>query len=434
MLTEKEAEDYIYKSYLKAEKYLNFSDKDACKRHPEFTKYILRKLSQVPAITVTGSKGKGSVARMIAEILQTELNVGLMTSPHISDFCERFRFNGQKISKEDFISCVEQVKPFFDDIEKTLSASEYISPIGIQAAVALTYFNAKHSQFNVIEHGKGARYDDVTNIKHQFTVINTIFEEHTRELGKTLAEIAADKVCGITDDVETAFMAEQQAEVSDIIRRKAAEKKCLLLEYGKDFTARNIKFSESGMLFDVLTSERQYKGLLLPLLGEHQAKNCAMALAVCERILQHPDAETIRERLAKLNWAGRQEIISTNPFIMLDACINRVSAQAIKATLEKLNIDKVTAIIGIPDDKDFAGVAQIMSGVAKKIILTKSSNPHYIFTSKQADVLKNKGIEVVCTDCFSEAITLATKENTPIVISGTTSLISDVKKYYSADI
>ena len=125
MQSRKEAEDYIYASYLKAEKYLNFSDKDALKRHPEYTKDILQKLSKKPAITVTGSKGKGSVAYMISEILQTKYNVGLMTSPHISDFCERFRINGRQISDKDFINCAEKIKSQFDKIEKALLPSKF---------------------------------------------------------------------------------------------------------------------------------------------------------------------------------------------------------------------------------------------------------------------------------------------------------------------
>lgn len=427
MQSRKEAEDYIYASYLKAEKYLNFSDKDALKRHPEYTKDILQKLSKKPAITVTGSKGKGSVAYMVSEILQTKLNVGLMTSPHISDFCERFRFNGKQMSDKDFINCTEKIKSQFDKIEKALLPSEYISPIGLQAAVALTYFNDKHTDINVIEHGKGAKYDDVTNITHQYAAINTIFLEHTRELGKTLEEIAADKVHTITDDVKVVATAEQKPEITDIIRKRANDKKCKLLEYGKDFWAENIKFSKSGMLFDAVTRLNKHENLKIPLLGIHQAKNCALAIALCEHILSHIDTSELKERLSQLNWPGRQEIISSDPFIMLDASINRVNAESVKETLKNMDFSKVATIIGIPDDKDFLGVAEVMADISGKIILTRSSNPHYIFTEKQIDKLEQKGIKAIYTNSLSEALNLARAYHLPTVILGTTSLISDVK-------
>lgn len=427
MQGKKEAEDYIYASYLKAEKNLNFSDKDAVKRHPEYTENILRRLSKIPTVTVTGSKGKGSVAYMIAEILRTKLNVGLMTSPHISDFCERFRVNGEQISDEDFAKCVEKIKPDFSVIERTLSPSEYISPIGLQAATALTYFNDKHTDINVIEHGKGAKYDDVTNITHQYAAINTVFLEHTRELGETLSEIAADKVHIITNDVKIVATAEQNPEVTDIIRKRASEKKCKLLEYGKDFRAENIKFSQSGMRFDVITAQNKYADLTIPLLGVHQAKNCALAIALCECILPRIDVFELQECLLKLNWPGRQEIIGSEPFIMLDASINRVNAENVKETLRNLRFSEVVTIIGIPDDKDFAGVAEVMADISAKIILTKSANPHYIFSAQQADKLRQKGIETVYANSLPEAVNLAREYNLPIIILGTTSLVSDAE-------
>lgn len=427
MLTKDEAESYIYQSYLKAQSHLNFEDKDAVKRHPQYSKDILLKLSKTPTVTVTGSKGKGSVACMISEILQTKYNVGLMTSPHIVDFCERFRINGKQISDVDFINSVEKIEPDFAKIEKTLAFDAYISPIGIQAAIALAYFNQNHVDFNVIEHGKGAKYDDVTNIKHEYAVINTIFLEHKRELGKTLEEIAKDKVCTITDDVKVAATAEQKPEVLEIIRNQAKRKRCRLLEYGKDFWAENIKFFKSGMIFDVVTAQNKYTDIKVPLLGIHQAKNCALSLAICEQILPEINAFNLRRKLSVLKWPGRQEIISSEPFIMLDACINRVNAESVKETLKNMEFSKVVTIIGIPDDKDFLGVAETMADISEKIILTKSSNPHYIFTERQIEVLKQKNIKVNYTNSLLEALNLVKKYNVPIVILGTTSLISDAK-------
>ena len=86
----KEAEEFVYRSYLRAAKYHSFSEKDAVRRHPEYTKALLERKSGMPTVVVTGSKGKGSVAKMLAEILETRYRVGLMTSPHLLDFCERF--------------------------------------------------------------------------------------------------------------------------------------------------------------------------------------------------------------------------------------------------------------------------------------------------------------------------------------------------------
>ena len=124
------------------------------------------------------------------------------------------------------------------------------------------------------------------------------------------------------------------------------------------------------------------------------------------------------------------EIISTSPFIMLDACINSESTVNIKRTLGYLGIAQYTLIVGIPDDKDYARVVKAMHGNAAETILTKSQNPHYVFTPEQKRTLANDGIETVWTDSIIEAIGIAKSKELPIVILGTTSVVSEVKSFF----
>ena len=187
-----QAEDYIYASYLRAERFQNYESKDSKKRNPALTKAIIDSLNRTPCVLITGSKGKGSVANMISQILQSRHRVGLMTSPHITAFNERFRVNNLPISDSEFVSTVEALKEPFDQIESTLPSNVCISPMGIQAAIGLLYFSNKHTSYNVFELGKGAKYDDVNNINSSYSVINSIFLEHTRELGETVEKIAED--------------------------------------------------------------------------------------------------------------------------------------------------------------------------------------------------------------------------------------------------
>ena len=108
-MNRKEAEDFIYKSYLKAQKYQIYDTKDKEKRRNDLTYDLLHNESYIPCCVITGSKGKGSVANMVSQILQTKYTVGLMTSPHIVDFCERFQVNGGKISTEDFMYYISKI-------------------------------------------------------------------------------------------------------------------------------------------------------------------------------------------------------------------------------------------------------------------------------------------------------------------------------------
>ena len=375
-----EAEDFVYKSYLKAEKFQKYEDKDSEKRNPSLSKEVLWNMSITPSVVITGSKGKGSVANMISQILQTQIKVGLLTSPHIIDFCERFKVNGVNISDSNFTRHMESIAPVFEEIDRNIPSDVCISPMAIQAALGLSYFNEQQTEFNVLECGKGAKYDDINNVKHDYAVINSIFLEHTRELGDTVEKIALDKSHVITGEQKCIYVAEQKAEALNVIEERARNYDTTIKVYGKDFWAQDIRFTNAGMLFDVVIGDTTYRDIIVPLLGEHQAKNCALAFALAKDVLQDLNIIDVKNSLLKLDWPGRMEVLNQNPFIMLDACINRESCENVKKVINHLNLGKATIIIGIPDDKDFLGVAMAMRDVSNSTILTKSQNPHYKFS------------------------------------------------------
>lgn len=426
-----EAEDFVYKSYLKAEKYQKYEDKDSEKRNPGLSKDVLWNMCATPSVVITGSKGKGSVANMISQILQTQIKVGLLTSPHIINFCERFKVNGIDISDSDFVRHMESIVPIFEEIDKSIPSNVCISPMAIQAALGLSYFNEQQTDFNILECGKGAKYDDVNNVKHDYAVINSIFLEHTRELGDTVEKIALDKSHIITGEQKCIYVAEQKAEALNVIEERAKNYDTTIKVYGKDFWAQDIRFTNAGMLFDVVIGDTTYRDIIVPLLGEHQAKNCALAFALAKDVLQDLNIIDVKNSLLKLDWPGRMEVLNQNPFIMLDACINRESCENVKKVINHLNLGKATIIIGIPDDKDFLGVAMAMRDVSNSTILTKSQNPHYKFSEEQKKIVEKQGYEVDWEPNINEALKIAIKRNEPIVILGTTSVIAEVKKIQS---
>ena len=466
-MNRKEAEDFVYSSYLRAEKYHGYEEKDVERRHPEFTRELLRKKSGTPAAIVTGSKGKGSVSKMIAEILQTKFTVGLMTSPHIEDFCERFQVNGEKVSSPLFSMLMEEIRPEIEEIDRKIPKEFCISPMGIQADFALTWFRSRKTDFNVFECGKGAKLDDVNNILHDYAVMNSVFLEHRRELGNTIAEIAEDKAHVITGREKAVFVGEQTEEAMAVIEKRVALFSVPLKVYGRDFWEENLRMEQTGIVFDLCIFGKRYRDIRLPLLGDFQAKNCALAMAVSETVFSDlsekasvveeslssaeslPNTESahsdmlpesqergktfemnaVRKRLSKINWPGRLELISGEPFILLDCCINRISTKAVKAVLAERKIEKPVSIIAIPEDKDYRGVVQEMYPLSESVILTRTNNPHYHFSEKQCERIAEEGIATEWAEDFTEAMKKAEEKGLPIVILGTTSLLPEVKNW-----
>ena len=424
----KEAEDYIYSSYVAAEPLLDYDAPDSEKRSPDILRDLLISLSDAPCTVVTGSKGKGSVCCMLSALLSRRMAVGMMTSPHISSFNERIRVDGIPIDDHDLIACTEAVRPCIDGIE--VPPGRYISPIGIQAAVALTHFRGR-TGFNVLECGKGAAYDDVPRIPHRYAVVNTVFLEHTRELGPALTDIAEDKSHVITEGTECLFTAEQRPEVMEIISRRAERFGTRVMSYGRDFSASGIRLSPEGTSFTAEIGDRRIEGLRIPLLGEHMARNAVLAIAHAISIVPDLTNDEIREALAEVRWPGRTEMVSQSPLTIVDACINRESCQETVRIVRELISNRPTVIIGIPDDKDFLGVAETASGIAGRIILTRSSDPHYRFTDAQQTVLEEHGIDAESTSSLEEALALADVIS-PILILGTTSLVSDAESVFTA--
>lgn len=425
-----EAEDFIYASYMAAASSLGYGAPDSEKRHPELTHALLRSLARTDAAIVTGSKGKGSVARMAAALLGTEVPVGLMTSPHIRRFNERFCVDGKAITDEELAAAVTEVAPAIEAIEAGLQPAQFVSPIGIECAAALAWFSARGAKADILECGKGARFDDVTNVPHRFCAINTVFLEHTRELGPTVEAIAADKAYAIQPECEAAFIGPQTPEALHAIEKRAKALDVPLRCYGQDFEAADIHLTPSGIVCTLRWDRGVLEDVAMPLLGEFQARNAALALALADAMAPHPlEDDQIRAAFAGITIPGRMELVSRDPLLVVDACINRASAREVTEALAHLEAASgLIAIVGIPDDKDYAGVVHEMADVADEVWLTASQNPHYVFTSEQGRRLRAEGIETRFCPTVAGALAEARAAGRPACLLGTTSVIAEAEE------
>ncbi len=431
MLNLKEAVDMVYYSYMNAQKYQNYDMPDSEKRNPNITKEWIDKYSQnAHNILVTGSKGKGTVCNILSKLLFMQYTVGLTTSPHIKDFTDRFKIDNNIISEKEFIEIVDTIKLELLELDKTLKQGECISPMGVQAVIALKYFNQNNTDINIFECGKGVKYDDINNVPHTFAILNTIFLEHTRELGNTVLEILQDKLSIVTHDTKYLYVgniSKQSNELVDYIKKyiNANYPNCQVKFFGVDFYCNDILINKLGTSFKATIFDKIYN-LQIPFFGEHQAENTTLAIAVyLDIVKQHTSENYLTDVLKDISIIGRLQILKKEPLLIVDTCINRESCKQVVDVLEKIYPNKkLNFILCIPDDKDYIGVGEQVSHLSNKIILTKTKNPYYKFSDIQTQNFNKINIDTIYFNDINSALNYC--ENDDCCILCTTGLLPEI--------
>ena len=429
--------DGIYGSYLRAKPYFKEDDPDSIRRSPQLLSGYFGEYEAKKNLLVTGSKGKGSIARMTAALLSARYKTGLMISPHVSDYLERISIGGKNISEEAFVRIGKQALADAVRLEPEEKNGEYISPTGLWALIGMRYFSEKKTGFNVLECGKGAKYDDVNRIPHETAVIGTIFLEHQKELGDTIEEIARDKASVITRQVKRVYVMDQKPVVMDIIAERAGEMGAELCCPGKGFLAKNLRRALNGVTADIYVRELELKDVFISLAGGYQAGHAALALAVFVDHIREkypgwkPDeieGNRIRSAFNTVRIPGRMEVIGDDPLCVIDSCINRESAGELMATLSDAGIDRAVTIICLPDDKDVCGVADIMAKISEVMIFTKANHPHYPTKTDWGKVFTERGIRAFDEADMQIAYQKGIEFGLPIIVLVANTFVDFVEK------
>ena len=317
--------------------------------------YLLEKLGdphlKLKSIHVAGTNGKGSTCAMTASILkEAGYKVGLYTSPHLFDYMERIKVNGNDISGKEFsqgLRLIEEISSHKDT--KTRSSPTIFE---VLTAVAFWYFAKKKVDYAVVEVGLGGRLDATNVLTPQVSVITNIDLEHTQVLGKTLKKIAAEKAAIIKTGVPV-VTAETKKIPLAVMKKEAKRKKSLLLA---------VRYEPEGL-----------GGSLL---GEHQKLNAACAISAVRLSGARATKAHITKGLQKAQWPGRFQIVSKKPLVIVDGAHNPAGAKALTATLKKLYPKtKFTIIYGCQKTKDFKGCLKHLKPVIARLIKAKSSHP-----------------------------------------------------------
>ena len=399
---------------------------------------LLKKLGnpqdQFRSVHIAGTKGKGSTAAMTAAMLQAnEYKVGLYTSPHLVDLRERIVINGEMISQPDFARLTKLVEPI---VARAKPSPTYFD---VLTAIAFKYFAEQKVDIAVIETGLGGRLDSTNVLKPEITAITSISKDHMAQLGSTEVKIAEEKA-GIFKQGVPAITAQQTPEVEAVLRRVAES-----VNAPFDVTGKSIDFSyrfESSRLLGphnrvcLTTPLSKFEHLAVPLIGEHQAVNCGLALSIVDRLKSRgfniTDSRAM-EGLGKTKIAGRMEMLSTTPRVIADGAHNAASIDAMMRGIgQHIPYDSMVVIFGCCSDKDVSGMLERITSGADKVIFTKVNS---IRTADPRELaaryveLYGKMAQVADTlqDALDIAYRAVSREDL-ICVTGSFYLVGEVKK------
>lgn len=340
-----------------------------------------------PVIHIAGTKGKGSVAWLLAEGLRRSgLATGLYTSPHLEFLEERFVINGQPVSPESWVKNLPRLRKAAEDCEQ----SEHGSPTFFELTTALAWilFQQAGTDVNVIEVGLGGRLDSTNVCAPALSIITSISFDHQQQLGNTLAKIAAEKAGIIKDDVPV-IHGVRADEARDVIRRVAESHRSNLWELGVDFDAKitpappprksQLKFLR---LSDRIPSPAATT-YQLGMLGRHQADNAALVVAAWQRLTAdgwNLPNDAIQQSLSETQVPARVEIVQKSPTIIIDSAHNEASIHALLDTLHTyFDVDRRTIIFACSKDKKYREMLQQILPKCDRLILTQyHSNPRFV--------------------------------------------------------
>ncbi len=342
-----------------------------------------------PIIHITGTNGKTSTARMIESILLAhDLRTGRYTSPHLSRVTERISIDGEPVPDETFVRVWDEIKPYLDIVDgELLVAGEarltYFESITI---LAFAIFADEPIDVGVIEVGLGG-ITDATNVGDgQVAVVTPISLDHTDLLGETVEEIALEKA-GIIKAGAFLVSAIQSRDAAQVLLERAQEVGAEFRFEGIEFGVESRSVAVGGQVVSLTGLAGRYGELLVPLHGEHQAENAALAVAAVEAFLgggeRELDTTLVRNGLRAVTSPGRLEVVRTAPSIIVDAAHNPAGARAAaKGIREAFDFTRLVLVIGALRDKDSAGMLaelhEELGGILEDVCLTQSTSPRSV--------------------------------------------------------
>jgi len=355
-----------------------------------------------PGVLVAGTNGKGSTAATLASILHASgVRTGLYTSPHLVRINERIRINGKDISDDDFALLHDVIDRTAERLVGEGELPWHPSFFEMLTAMAFEYFARRRVDLAVLEVGMGGRLDATNVIEPRASVITDISLDHQKFLGNTIAEIAREKA-GIIHSGGIVVTLPQQPQANDVIGNAILEhgatavsavpyvppvapgSDCGYGSRGKSLTTEDTERSDHRQ--PVWRYPLQVMGKKIcvktPLIGRHQLRNVALAIAAAEELGKHGfpiTAESIERGIRETKWPGRFQVVPAangNPEFVFDVAHNPAGAWALRSTLSVCYEERrLIFVFGAMRDKTIGEMAEILFPIAERVIATRAENP-----------------------------------------------------------
>ncbi len=384
------------------------------------------------SIHIAGTNGKGSVAHMLASVFQAHgMKTGLATSPHLKDFRERIKIDGNAVSKEFVTAFVKMHRAFF----------EKINPSFFEMTMAMTfdYFATEKVDIAVIETGMGGRLDSSNVILPELSVITNIGLDHVRFLGSTLPDIAREKAGIIKKDIPVLIGKRQGKEVQAVFAEIAARLNAPLTYASDTCSVSSHRYAEKqgvpGMEADIM-HEGGKDTFFLDLTGIYQLENLLTAVAATDILKRNSNfrlyGESIKKGLSSVvkrtGIQGRWQVIGEKPLTICDTAHNREGLQHIVAQLQSLSYRQLRIVFGMVEDKDPSAVLVLLPADAV-YYFCKPAVPRGMDAKKLASDASFWGLRGSVFDSVCDALTAAQKEadgHDLIFVGGSTFVVAEV--------
>jgi dihydrofolate synthase/folylpolyglutamate synthase len=362
-----------------------------------------------PIVHLTGTNGKTSTARMVDALLtEIGLRTGRYTSPHLQRATERINVDNRPVTPERYVELYRDVQPFVDIVDAKLGR---LSKFEVLTAMGFAAFADAPVEAGVIEVGLGGRWDATNVADANVAVITPIGLDHAEFLGTDVLGIAREKA-GIIKPGSVAVLAAQDKAVAEVLIERCVEVGAQVAREGAEFGVAEREIAVGGQRLALRGLSGMYDDIFLPLHGEHQASNAALALAAAEALIgagpkQPLDPDVVRDAFAAVRSPGRLERLAAGqgvPTVLADAAHNPHGARALAAALTtEFRFTRLVGVIGVMREKDARGILAELEPVLQEVVVTANSSAR----AMDADELGALATEVFGADRVSVEPSLA---------------------------